>query len=546
MAADFEQLAEELKTGDTAAARETLRSAQAAAADASDNTTGPGWWLTRALPGVGDDVVAVRTVADVTDVLAADVLPSVVTASETLDPAALRPKNGRVRLQPLIDVAPSVVRADEQLQEQVDRVAELRPVDLNPQLAEPVSLMQDKLGEAASLSSKASYALRLLPTMLGAEGPRTYLVLFQNNAEVRATGGIPGAFATITADDGRIALGAQGSAADIGMLEKPPLPLTEEELALFQEKMGLFAQNVNFTPDFPRTAELARAMWESKSGRSVDGVVSTDPVALSYLLGGTGPVRIGAGQTLTADNAVQLLLNEIYLEQPDPLRQNLFFAQAARAVFEAVSSGQGDPPAVLDGLARAGSESRLLVWSADEEEQRLLDETALSGRLPDRAGAAPYVGVFLNDGTGAKMQYYLDHEVEVLPTGCNSEGRQRLRVSVRLRSTAPANARELPVSVIGPGFGAAPGAMRMSVFLYAPIGGWIDASTVDGQEAPLAELDHQGHPVGVRTVDLAPGQVRTLSYDVVSGTDQPASPTLRVTPGVHGTGVGQVGASLCN
>ena len=385
VAADFEQLAEELKTGDTAAARETLRSAQAAAADASDNTTGPGWWLTRALPGVGDDVVAVRTVADVTDVLAADVLPSVVTASETLDPAALRPKNGRVRLQPLIDVAPSVVRADEQLQEQVDRVAELRPVDLNPQLAEPVSLMQDKLGEAASLSSKASYALRLLPTMLGAEGPRTYLVLFQNNAEVRATGGIPGAFATITADDGRIALGAQGSAADIGMLEKPPLPLTEEELALFQEKMGLFAQNVNFTPDFPRTAELARAMWESKAGRSVDGVVSTDPVALSYLLGGTGPVRIGAGQTLTADNAVQLLLNEIYLEQPDPLRQNLFFAQAARAVFEAVSSGQGDPPAVLDGLARAGSESRLLVWSADEGEQRLLDETALSGRLPDRA-----------------------------------------------------------------------------------------------------------------------------------------------------------------
>ena len=100
------------------------------------------------------------------------------------------------------------------------------------------------------------------------------------------------------------------------------------------------------------------------------------------------------------------------------------------------------------------------------------------------------------------------------------------------------------MSVIGPGF--APGAMRMSVFLYAPIGGWIDASTVDGQEAPLAELDHQGHPVGVRTVDLAPGQVRTLSYDVVSGTDQPASPTLHVTPGVHGTGVGQVGASLCN
>ncbi len=74
--------------------------------------------------------------------------------------------------------------------------------------------MQTKLHEAASLSSKASYAVRLLPTMLGMEGKRDYLVLFQNNAEIRATGGIPGAFATMSANHGTHLLGRAGKRVD--------------------------------------------------------------------------------------------------------------------------------------------------------------------------------------------------------------------------------------------------------------------------------------------------------------------------------------------
>ena len=110
----------------------------------------------------------------------------------------------------------AVAAGDLEFERQAARVAALETTELNPQLAEPVALMQKKLREAAALSAKASYAVRLLPTMLGAEEKRTYLVLFQNNAEVRATGGIPGAFAVMTAHRGRISLGAQGSSTDIG------------------------------------------------------------------------------------------------------------------------------------------------------------------------------------------------------------------------------------------------------------------------------------------------------------------------------------------
>lgn len=548
VAADFESLAGDLKAGDEAGARASLESAQAAAADARENTRGPGWWLTARLPGVGDDIEAVRTVADVTDRLASDVLPPVVDASEKLDPRKLRPRNGRVALAPIEKIAPSVVRADQHLQAQTDRVAALDVAELNPELAGPVGLMQTKLGEASALSTKAAKAVQLLPSMLGADGKRSYLVLFQNNAEIRSTGGIPGAYAVLTAKNGRLEMTQQGDAAgSLGHFDKPALPLTAEERALFTDRLGTYPQDVNFTPDFPRTAELATAMWEARNpGRRLDGVASADPVALSYLLRGTGPIPLVAGQQLTADNAVQLLLNQIYLVEEDPSVQNGYFAGAARKVFDALAAGQGDAAGVLGGLSRAGSERRLLVWSRHEQEQRLLDDTRLGGALPVEPDTSPFVGVYLNDGTAAKMQYYLDHDVTVKPVSCNPEERQELRVTLTLTSNAPKNAAELPTYLRGAGASVEPGHMRVSTYLYAPTEGWIDTSAVDGEEQPLEEYEHLGHDVGYRTVDIAPGEQRQLTFTVMGGTDQPGPVDLRVTPGAHDTGIEQVRPSACS
>ena len=441
-----------------------------------------------------------------------------------------------------------MVRADQDLHAQTDRVAALDVAELNPELAGPVGLMQTKLGEASALSTKAAKAVQLLPSMLGAHGKRSYLVLFQNNAEIRSTGGIPGAFAVLTAKNGRLEMTQQGDAAGaLGHFDEPALPLTAEERALFTDRLGTYPQDVNFTPDFPRTAELATAMWEARNpGRRLDGVASADPVALSYLLRGTGPIPLVAGQQLTADNAVQLLLNQIYLVEEDPSVQNGYFAGAARKVFDALAAGQGDAAGVLGGLSQAGSERRLLVWSRHEQEQRLLDDTRLGGALPVQPDASPFVGVYLNDGTAAKMQYYLDHDVTVKPVSCNPEQRQELRVTLTLTSNAPENAAELPTYLRGAGASVEPGHMRVSTYLYAPTEGWIDASAVDGEERPLAEYEHLGHDVGYRTVDIAPGERRRLTFTVMGGTDQPGPVDLRVTPGVHDTGIEQIRPSACS
>jgi hypothetical protein len=242
---------------------------------------------------------------------------------------------------------------------------------------------------------------------------------------------------------------------------------------------------------------------------------------------------------------VRLLLNEIYFRVADPDLQNKFFAGAAKQVFDAVSAGHGEPRQVLDGLSKAAHERRLFVWSAHAREQRVLEPTALGGALASEATENPRVDVYLNDATAAKMDYYLDYQASVKSENCQA-GRQDLTVDLTMKSKAPKDTGSLPDYVAGSGVGGPRGNIRTTVSVYAPVGGYFESSTSGGEDIPVSSYKHVGRNLVALTVDLAPGQQRKFSFDVVSGPQQREAPMLRVTPGVHGPGVGPVSGSACS
>ncbi len=101
-------------------------------------------------------------------------------------------------------------------------------------------------------------------------------------------------------------------------------------------------------------------MYRQVSGQGVDGVLSIDPVALSYVLEATGPLPLPGGGELTAAGAVDLLLSRVYAEIEEPAEQDLFFAAAASSVLGTLTSGVAEPAALVGQLARAAGERRLL------------------------------------------------------------------------------------------------------------------------------------------------------------------------------------------
>jgi hypothetical protein len=545
-AKEFSLVEHQLRTGDVADARSTVRRAQRYARQAHDHTQGPGWWIAAHLPVIGDDTSAIRTVADVVDDVSSRVLPDVVDAGDSLRPERLHLQSQRVDLAPIARVAPTVVRFDRRLSRDSERVAGIQTSGLTSAVASPVRQLRTKLADASALSDTLSRAVRLLPPMLGADGPRTYLLMFQNNAEARSTGGIPGSFAIVHARDGMVTLGEQSTSSALGSFARPVIPLTAQERALFGDKLGRSPQGVTLSPDFARSAKILAAMWQARRGARVDGVASADPVALSHLLEGTGPVLATDGHQLDASNVVTALLSGVYAATSDPAAQDAFFEKAAGSVFDVVSAGRGDPARVLRGLTTSVRERRVLLWSRRPAEQALLSPTDLGGGLTNESSAAsPQVGVFLNDVGASKLDYYLDYRVDVASHGCQAH-RQSLTVTMHLRSLVPKRAAGLPASVVNHTAGAPRGQVRLSLLTYAPVDGTVRGARIGGRPARVHAHTHDGRMVLLQRVRLAPGQRQTLTWQMTGGQGQTDPTSLRVTPGARTSGVGKIAAPHCS
>ena len=231
----------------------------------------------------------------------------------------------------------------------------------------------------------------------------------------------------------------------------------------------------------------------------------------------------------------------MYLQIADPKAQDAFFAATSASVFDAMLGGQGKPAAIVDALAQSAREGRLMVWSAHKDEQALLSDTVLSGALVGVQGDSPVIGVYLNDGSAAKIGFYLRTDVAATPTQCRPDGSQEVTVRVTLTSTAPANAAHLPPYLTGGGNVIPMGEVRTNVLLYAPAGGQIDNVRMSGAAPGFFSQTHNGLAVVGKTVQLKPGQTVTLDYDIRTGRRQPGTPMLRVTPASSGKNMVQTG-----
>jgi hypothetical protein len=509
---------QQLTSGDQVAAALTARKLEAHTMKAAAATSGVLWRDLEWVPVAGPNLEAVRVAAAAVNDLAVN---AVVPASG-LSVKQLKPLHGRINLEALAKMVSTVHDARASVDRSAGKLAKLDKSALLGPVKAGIDRLDGALAKAGSMLEGVDKGVRLLPEALGANGPRNYLMLFQNNAESRGTGGNPAAIVRLTANDGKITISQQASSADFGNGGPHPIvkldPATE---ALYGNKIGRYVQDITLTPDFPYTASLAQAFWAKKFGTPIDGVISFDPVALSYLLEATGPVKLVTGDTLTAADAVPLLLNQIYFRYTDPKMQDAFFAAAAASIFDAVTSGGGDTGALVTQLSRAMDEGRLLYWSANKAQRAMVADSRLSGTLPVDNAKATVVGAYIDDITGSKMDYYLNVADEVASTQCQAET-PVFTGSVTLTSTVdPATAADLPIYITGIYFH--PGQISTDVVLYGPVGATINAVQVDGKKAKLARnVQHLGRPAVKVNVLSLPGSVHKISY------------TMTGAPGVYG------------
>ena len=476
------------------------------------------WTLASHIPYIGVDVTAVRTAVTALENICVQAMPGLQDALRAVN--GIQVENSTITVDGLADAADGLAKADTAMTGAMRQLNGIQTPHLD-KLADAVEQVQDRLEPMQDMVHNAAVFASVTPAMLDSDGdaPRTYLILSQTNSELRPGGGLPGSWGTMTIANGTVSI--QEFAPPPAEFTTPVVTLTAEERALFTDKLARVPQDVNFTPDFPRTGEIAQAMWQQSTQQTVDGVIAIDPVFLQRMLAVSGPVTVGNGVMLDGTNTAQYLLNQVYIDVPEA-EQNDYFGDVAATVFTHIMQHANDPKGFLNAVASSITDGHLKLWSAHQEEQNQLLTTPIAGAMKTTA-STPEVGVYLSDISQAKMDWYLRREVSVEYDQVGISGGDQYTVRIKLTNMMTAEeAASLPRYIVGPFLDdLTAGQVRTGAFVYAPAGGrLVDWTMSDGSGFDGITV-HNGLTVGTKTITLGPGE----SYEIVCH--------VQSAPGVH-------------
>ena len=523
--ADLNQVRSESTAADPAAAQRAADDLAGPAHQAHHDTSGPAWALAAAVPVAGAPLRTIRAITSGGDALGGDALPALIAARNKLNPGTLRNADGSFNIAPIRAAAPSLAEADRSISTAASAIAAQPGHTWLGVVDHARSTILGPLAGLGQTVRSADTAAQVAPTMLGAAGPKRYFVGFQNDAEARGTGGLPGAFGILEADQGKLKF-TQFEKDSVLTSTPSGLHFGADYAALYgnAESTDLYL-NSNLSPHFPYAAQIWAAMWERFSGEHIDGAIAVDPTALSYLLEVTGPVTLPDGSHADAGNVVALTQSAVYANFTNADARSAYLLDVARSISDNLVHAHGSMTSLLAAAAQAVAERRLLIWSADPAIETHIGETTAAGSIP--VTSAPYVGLSITNDAGNKLDYYLGRSILWQRAGCGTT--RNVTATIALTNSAPASG--LPAAVTARSdthnYPVRPGDNRLEVAYFATGGAVMNSVTAGGKPTTASSGMERGHPVFTVDLELPRGSTRTVVFHLTEPTGSGTPVVLR-------------------
>jgi hypothetical protein len=402
------------------------------------------------LPGVGDQIGALRDLTGTADQVGALGSSTANDVQTALDRASDRGSAGRVEL---VD---AVVASVERLQEGLRRI----DVGAHGTLLAPLRTARaDLVRHLQKADTQLDDGRRILTALRGfLEGPRRYLVLGGNNAEMRSVG-IATTSGVATVSNGSVEVGNFVDSVPT-RLQGPGVPLPEGWDWLF----GYLDPAVEYgndvcSPNFPLTGATAAAIADRNAQGHVDGVIYVDTISLQVLLSVTGPVTVD-GVTYDDTNAARILVNENYLNYSSSQRDQRRDSQGrvAKAVFDAINTRHVSLLKLAAKLHVLAQSRHLEAWSRLPAEQQMWHDVGADGaRSPND------VMVASEDLGASKLDYYVTEQISMTSTPVGGDHRVDLTIELTNPQRQPTSAY-----IDGGSIYAKPGEYGTYLVVYMP------------------------------------------------------------------------------
>lgn len=314
-------------------------------------------------------------------------------------------------------------------------------------IKQQIDSFSNKLEFYSSLVSRAKAMSMLLPQLVAVEGSKSYLILLQNNMELRPGGGFIGSFARINFEAGKL---KKLDVNDIYNLDgtlsihvEPPVEIKED---LGQKDW--FLRDSNWEPDFPTNARQAQWFYNKEAGERVEGVVALDISAMEELLSAIGPLDLADyKEQITSENLFAKAIT--YAESgffPGSQAKKSFLTALTNQAFNKIFFlPQKNWPGIISALGRSLDEKHVSIYLNDPKLFAYLDSQNWVHFLPRGATAKTnqtetgqdrdFLALVEANLGANKVNYYLERNYK-LETVVGKEGeiRHTLRINYTNRS----------------------------------------------------------------------------------------------------------------
>jgi hypothetical protein len=381
------------------------------------------------------------------------------------------------------------------------------------EISELIGSAQELAEGALFAVTKAKPAIEKLPQVMGVEDERKYMILFQNDAELRATGGFLTAFAILRVEKGKV---FQEKSEDIYELDKKfnsQIPAPELISKYHKLVYRQYLRDINLSPDFKVSMDAFSGHYNEIRGEpEIDGIIAVDTQVLKDIVEVLGPIEVPGYGTFSAESDPRCDCPQIVYElealadRPTAtLRENRkgILAPMLQAI---LLKSYGAPKQIWPNLFQTAfrniGEKHVLFYMYDTGEQQAAELLNIAGRIVDYE--EDYFHLNDTNFAGAKSNMFTDHEVEQLYEISNS-GDVEKTVTIKYQNPFPPSNCNLEAGEL-----CLNGMLRDVVRLYVPKGSQL--IEVLGSEVDVEAREELGKTVFEAFFTLQPQSQAKLVF----------------------------------
>lgn len=358
-------------------------------------------------------------------------------------------------------------------------------------------------------------ALKIAPQALGIPTSRTYLLLFQNDKEIRATGGFMTAYATLTINNGQV---KSTTSDDIYRLDEkllkvcltkicpltPPAPIVKYLPEVTGKARSAWSmRDSNLSPDVPTSAAQFETMYKMLGeGLPFDGIIYIDTNVVEQLIEVTGPIDVyGTKYSSEIDkrcNCPNVIYElEAYAEvaaKGEKDRKAVLGVLMQQILARSVGADIEKLPQLVEVIANLANHKHVMFYMHDNASQQALSKLNWTGQIKN------YDGDFLhiNDSNfaGGKSNIYVTQTVTE-DINVQKDGVKK-KITIEYQNPQAFNTWLNGIN-------------RDYVRFYAPLGSKLISSK--GSEEPVTTIDDLGKTVFEAFVQVRPQNTRKLEIE---------------------------------